>query len=697
MDKLFAIVQPVAMPADSVVTARARAARWRSAMCAMLVLFTASAAGSWASAANRAGALVFSQTSYSVQQGAGTVTVTVDRTGGSKGAVSVNYATANGTAAAGTDYTAKSGTLSWNAGGSAPKSFKVRISSATPFSGNRSFSIALSGAAGGATLGTPHTATVVIAGSGTSGSAGSISLSAASYSVAQSGGAVVIDLQRTGGSSGAVTVNYATSNGTAVAGTDYTAASGTASWGNGDVSTKSFSVAVSDATPFTGTKTFTVGLSGASNGASLMAPSSATVSITGGGAATGSVSLSSATYSVQQSAGAAQVTVARTDGSSGAASVNYATANGSAVAGTDYTASSGTLNWASGDTSTKTFSVPLSDKTPFTGTKSFGVNLSDAVDSSLGNPASGTVAITGSGSQSANCAQNGNSYTTSNDYGYVVYGNYVVTNNNWGGTPGQKLWANSADCWGVTTTATKDGGSPESYPAVTRGWSDNGSVMQQLSDAGTNDWTTKSGMGISVTALTQATAHWAFSAPTTGTRWMGLMDIYFHKTNSPAYTQFPPYTDLMVDQALQDEVIGGGTTFYAATAQQDNATTVTLGGVQFVIYIDDASEDSFHNGGHTIHLFELPTAFTSNNADPAWGSMNSRIDIKAIIDYLRQSNPVDDNGKPLKTASGATVTSPLITDDLYLNAVNAGWEVDTGTPFTNTTFCLAMQNEPACP
>ena len=77
--------------------------------------------------------------------------------------------------------------------------------------------------------------------------------------------------------------------------------------------------------------------------------------------------------------------------------------------------------------------------------------------------------------------------------------------------------------------------------------------------------------------------------------------------------------------------------------------------------------------------------------------MNSRIDIMAIINYLRQSNPLDDNGNPLVTATGATVTSPLITDDLYLNAVNAGWEIITGTPFTNTTFCLAMQSEPACP
>ncbi|HEX4267546.1 MAG TPA: Calx-beta domain-containing protein [Steroidobacteraceae bacterium] len=547
-----------------------------------IVLLATCGPAALASASGSPGVLVLGQKSYSVAQGAVSATVTVDRTGGTRGAISVKYATSNGTAVAGSDYTAKSGTLSWKAGGSAVKSFKVAVSSRAGLSGSKTFSIALSGATGGATLGTPASAAVTLMGGSSSGSAGSISLSAAAYPVNQSGGSVTINLQRTGGASGAVAVNYATADGTAVAGSNYTPASGSVSWANGDTSTKSFSVAVSDAIPFSGSKTFTVTLSGATDGAALVKPSSA------------------------------------------------------------------------------------------------------------------SVAITGSESQTGGCAQSGSSYTTSDDYGYMVYGNYVVSNNNWGGTPGQKFWANSANCWGVTTTATQDTGSPGSYPDVTRGWSDNGAVMQQQSDSGTNDWTTKSGMGISVTALTQATAHWAFTAPTSSARWMGLMDIYFHQTNSPSYTQFPPYTDLMIDQAMMDQVFDG-TTYYAATAQQDHATTVTLGGVQFLIYIDDPSEAAFHNGGHTIHLFELPTADTSNNANPVWGSQNSRINIKAIIDYLRESNPVGDNGKPLENASGKVVTSPLISANLYLNAVNAGWEIIYGTPFSNTSFCLAMQNEAACP
>src|SRR6478609_7802961 len=55
--------------------------------------------------------------------------------------------------------------------------------------------------------------------------AGSIAFSAASYSVADSAGTIAITLNRTGGSAGSVGVTFATSDGTAKAGLDYTAVS----------------------------------------------------------------------------------------------------------------------------------------------------------------------------------------------------------------------------------------------------------------------------------------------------------------------------------------------------------------------------------------------------------------------------------------------------------------------------------------
>ena len=76
-------------------------------------------------------------------------------------------------------------------------------------------------------------------------------------------------------------------------------------------------------------------------------------------------------------------------------SVAYATGDGSAAAGTNYTATGGTLNWAAGDAGAKTFSVPV-NASNFVGTKTFAVRLSAASGGiALGSPATATVSILG--------------------------------------------------------------------------------------------------------------------------------------------------------------------------------------------------------------------------------------------------------------------------------------------------------------
>jgi len=73
----------------------------------------------------------------------------------------------------------------------------------------------------------------------------------------------------------------------------------------------------------------------------------------------GSVAFSNAGYSVSETSTGAVITVSRTGGSLDAVSVSYSTVPGGlAVAGTNYTPVSGTLDWANGDSSTKSFTVP---------------------------------------------------------------------------------------------------------------------------------------------------------------------------------------------------------------------------------------------------------------------------------------------------------------------------------------------------
>ena len=226
--------------------------------------------------------LSFTASNYSVAQNAGSLTLSVTRNGTATDAVSVEFATIDGTAVAGTDFTATSGTVQWASGDTTSKTIAVAISNATPFSGDKSFTVALSNPGSGAAIGSPGSATVTIVGDATA-AVGSLQFSASSYTVAQSAGTLTVTVNRTGGSIGEVGVGYATSNGTAVAGTNFTAASGTLQWASGDATSKTFSVPISNATAFSGSKSFAVALSNPSSGATLSTPSSASVTVTGDG------------------------------------------------------------------------------------------------------------------------------------------------------------------------------------------------------------------------------------------------------------------------------------------------------------------------------------------------------------------------------------------------------------------------------
>jgi hypothetical protein len=351
-----------------------------------------------ASSPTSSSALAFSAANASSAQNAGTISLSVARTGSATAAVTAAFTTANGTAIAGTDYTTTTGTLQWAANDTTPQTIVVPISNAAPFVGSKTLNVVLSNPTGGASIATPSSAAVTISGDG-SATAASLQLSASSYTVAQAAGTFTVTVNRTVGTSGAVSVAYATANGTAAAGTDFTAANGTLNWASGDSTPKTFAVAISNATPFSGSKSFTVALSSPTTGVSLGSPSSASISITGDASGTvGNVGFSAASYAVNQTGSAVAVTVNRSGGSSGAVSAAYATSNGSAVAGTDFTQTTGTVQWASGDATSKTISVPVSGATSFSGTKSFTIGLFNATGgATVSSPNSASVTITGSG------------------------------------------------------------------------------------------------------------------------------------------------------------------------------------------------------------------------------------------------------------------------------------------------------------
>jgi hypothetical protein len=301
--------------------------------------------------------------------------------------VSVQYASADGTATAPADYTSVSGTLTFTTG-QVSKTVQVPVVGETVSEPNEDFFVDLSNPTN-ATLADAQGQADII----DQDTPGTLQLSAASYSVGESGNSVTITVLRPDGTSGGVTVDYATSDDTAQAGVDYTAKSGTLTFAALDTS-ESFTVPITKDTLDENDETFTVTLSNPTGGAVLGTPSSAPVTINDDDTA-GTLAFSLANYTATETGLKATLTVVR---SGGAASVNvqYATSDGSALAGADYTATSGTLAIGAG-VMKMSLVVPVTNDAAIEGSETLLVSLlAPGGGATLGTPNTAVVTITDS-------------------------------------------------------------------------------------------------------------------------------------------------------------------------------------------------------------------------------------------------------------------------------------------------------------
>ena len=113
-----------------------------------------------------------------------------------------------------------------------------------------------------------------------------------------------------------------------------------------------------------------------------------------------------ASYIVNEQGGTALLSVTRSNNSSGAVSVSYTSASGSAISGTDFTSTSGTLTWTDGDTAPKTISVPITPDALVEGTETFTVTLSSPAGGVIVDPTTTTVTIADPGSRDTTFASN---------------------------------------------------------------------------------------------------------------------------------------------------------------------------------------------------------------------------------------------------------------------------------------------------
>jgi len=216
----------------------------------------------------------FTTTTQSVAENAGTVTIVAQRTGGSDGQITVNYATANGTATAGSDYTAAANTLTWPAGDMTNKSFNVSITDDALNEANETFTATLSGPTCNAVLGANTVDTVTINDNDVQPSLSINSIGLAEGNAGTTPFTFTVTLSAPSGQT--VMVNYATADGTATQPGDYASTSGTLTFNPG-VTTQPITVNVVGDTTFEPNETFTVVLSGASNAAIGTNPGTGTI------------------------------------------------------------------------------------------------------------------------------------------------------------------------------------------------------------------------------------------------------------------------------------------------------------------------------------------------------------------------------------------------------------------------------------
>ena len=280
--------------------------------------------------------------------------------------VTVNYTTVDGTAIADEDYTATSGTLRF-APGDTSKTIRVPVLEDATAEPVETFTVVLSNPAG--------TNVVHDTGVGTITAEGVPGLSIADAPTVAEGSDAVFPVTLSPASSQVVTVAYGTQDGTAVSDSDYTATSGTLRFEPGETMqtirvptrrdaiaepSESFTVELSDPVGTTITDATGVGTIEADAMPGLSIADAAPVAE--GGEATFTVSLSPA--------------------SSESVTVAYATQDGTAVAGSDYTAASGTLEFEPGVTS-HTIRVAVLNDTTVEPTETFTVELSDPVRATL--------------------------------------------------------------------------------------------------------------------------------------------------------------------------------------------------------------------------------------------------------------------------------------------------------------------------
>jgi uncharacterized repeat protein (TIGR01451 family) len=303
-----------------------------------------------------------------------TFTVTLSAT--SPQTIKVDFATADGTANAPSDYQANSGTLTFNPG-DLTKTITVLVNGDTMDEPNETFFVNLSNAVNAVILDSQGQGTI-----NDNDAAPAVSINDVTVSEGNSGTtSATFTVSLSAASGFTATVNYATADGTATAGNDYQAASGMVTFNPGETS-KQISVLVSGDANFEQNESFFVNLSSTVNATIADSQGIGTINNDDPLPPTPNFFIDDVNISEGDSGTkTANFTVTLNPAANQPVTVQYGTANGTATAGSDYQSASGTLTFNASETG-KTVSVTINGDTLVEPDETFFVNLS--------NPSAGT-------------------------------------------------------------------------------------------------------------------------------------------------------------------------------------------------------------------------------------------------------------------------------------------------------------------
>ena len=330
-------------------------------------------------------------TTVNEADGTALVTLTLDKA--VQGGLSIDYATVNGSAEAGSDFTAVSGTATFAGLVNETFTFSVAITNDIVQEGTESLGIQLSNAVPGGIVSPASIASID----------GSItilddevdaSVSASITSVNESAGTATVTLTLDNAVQDGFTVDYATADGTAQAGSDYTATNGTATFVGAANETFTFTVAINDDGVVEGTESLGILLSNVVPGGGVLASSIGTTNgsvtiVDNDGPATVTASMTEVNETT------AIVTLTLDRAVQGGFIVSYATADGTAIAGSDYLATSGVANFNGAAGEVISFAVPVINDNVVEGTEALAIVLSNVVPGGI-VPAASIATVDGS-------------------------------------------------------------------------------------------------------------------------------------------------------------------------------------------------------------------------------------------------------------------------------------------------------------